>query len=71
MGCELGVLGVGHLASALLDGVFKRGVLAPEQVLLADAHPVQLDRFAAMDSFSRRRGILREQGNRLGKWFWR
>ncbi len=48
MGFELGVLGVGHLASALLDGVFKRGVLAPEQVLLSDAHPVHLDRFAAM-----------------------
>ncbi len=48
MGCELGVLGVGHLASALLDGVFKRGVLSPEQVLLADQAPAQLDRYAAM-----------------------
>ena len=35
MGCELGVLGVGHLAAALLDGVCKRGVLAPEQFMTA------------------------------------
>lgn len=48
MGCEMGVLGVGHLATALLDGVFKRGVLSPEQVLLSDHVPAQLDRFAAM-----------------------
>lgn len=48
MGHELGVLGVGHLATALLDGVFKGGVLAPEQVLLADQAPDRLERFAAM-----------------------
>ena len=48
MGCEMGVLGVGHLASALLEGVFKHGVLSPEQVLLSDHVPAQLDRFAAM-----------------------
>ena len=36
MTIQLGVLGVGHLASALLNGVFEQGILSPEQVLLLD-----------------------------------
>lgn len=48
MGHELGVLGVGHLAKAILQGTFEHGVLEPGAVLLADHDPVKLERFAAM-----------------------
>ena len=36
MAIQLGVLGVGHLASALLNGVFEHGVLTPDEVLLME-----------------------------------
>ena len=36
MTIQLGVLGVGHLASALLDGVLEHGVVSAEEVLLMD-----------------------------------
>ena len=46
MTIELGVLGVGHLASGVLKGVFDHGILAPEEVLLADQDPARLSSFA-------------------------
>ncbi|MEE2718311.1 MAG: pyrroline-5-carboxylate reductase [Planctomycetota bacterium] len=47
MGHELGVLGVGHLATAILQGAFEHGVLEPRSVLLADHDHARLEHFAA------------------------
>ena len=47
MGHELGVLGVGHLATAILQGAFEHGVLEPRSVLLADHDRARLERFAS------------------------
>ena len=46
MAIQLSVLGVGHLASALLNGVFEHGILAPEQVLLMDQDASRVLSFA-------------------------
>ena len=45
---QLGVLGVGHLATAVLQGAFEHGVLDPRTVLLADHDPARLEGFASM-----------------------
>ena len=44
---QLGVLGVGHLATAILQGAFEHGVLDPRSVVLADHLPDRLERFAS------------------------
>lgn len=36
---KLGVIGVGNMATALLGGILKNGVVPPEQILLCDRHP--------------------------------
>lgn len=52
MSTELGVLGVGHLASSLLNGVFDRGVCAPDEVLIADEDPARLSPFSDLGCVS-------------------
>ena len=44
---QLGVLGVGHLATAILQGAFEHGVLDPGSVVLADHASERLERFAS------------------------
>ncbi|MEE2718243.1 MAG: pyrroline-5-carboxylate reductase [Planctomycetota bacterium] len=48
MELQLGVLGVGHLSTAILQGVFEHGVLDPGSVLLADRDPDRLEDFAGL-----------------------
>ncbi|MFV0498141.1 MAG: pyrroline-5-carboxylate reductase [Candidatus Fimivivens sp.] len=42
---KLGVIGVGNMASALLGGILKKGVVPPEQILLCDRHPERHEAF--------------------------
>jgi len=48
MALKLSVLGTGHMASAILDGVFEHGILSPDEVRLFDHSPERLRRFAEM-----------------------
>ncbi len=36
---EFGVIGVGNMATAILGGILKNGIIAPEDILLCDKHP--------------------------------
>jgi len=46
MTIELGVLGVGHLASGVLKGVFDHGILSPGEVVVSDLHLERVSPFA-------------------------
>ena len=48
MAFELGVLGVGHLAGAVLEGAFEHGVLTPESIIVADHQADRREHFAGM-----------------------
>lgn len=51
---KLGVIGVGNMATALLGGILKNGVVPPEQILLCDRHP---DRHEALYSLGVRQAV--------------
>ncbi|HWP50968.1 MAG TPA: pyrroline-5-carboxylate reductase [Clostridia bacterium] len=36
---KLGVIGVGNIGNALLGGILKNGVVAPDQIMVCDRHP--------------------------------
>ena len=40
---KLGVIGVGNMATAILGGILKNNVIAPEQIFLCDKHPERHD----------------------------
>ena len=48
MAYELGVLGAGHLAGAVLKGAFEHGVLEPGSIIVADHHAGRREHFAGM-----------------------
>lgn len=48
MALQLSVLGTGHMASAILDGVFDHGILSPGEVRLYDRSPRRLERFSEL-----------------------
>jgi len=48
MAYELGVLGAGHLAGAVLKGAFEHGVLDPGSIIIAEHHQERRDFFAGL-----------------------
>ncbi len=48
----LGVIGAGNMASAIVGGIVKSGVLAPNQIIVSDKEQTQLDKIATLGIYT-------------------